>query len=210
MDILIVDDHEVVRTGVRSVLQDIFNHATIYEAYDEKSALVLVKERNYHLIIMDVQMPNTDSFGFLEYIKLKDQNARVLVFSMSNETIYAKRFLKSGAMGFVSKSTGLAELTKAVELVMNGRKYISENLSELLAQEFDADAKPNQFDLLSKREFEVAALLMKNKSINEIASILSINSSTVASHKARVLEKMNAKNITELIEIDNINRHEKS
>jgi two-component system invasion response regulator UvrY len=128
---------------------------------------------------------------------------------MSNETIYAKRFLKSGAMGFVSKSTGLAELTKAVELVMNGRKYISENLSELLAQEFDVDAKPNQFDLLSKREFEVAALLMKSKSINEIASILSINSSTVASHKARVLEKMNAKNITELIEIDNINKHEK-
>jgi two-component system, NarL family, invasion response regulator UvrY len=209
MDLLIVDDHEVVRTGVRSVLQDIFSQATIYEAYDEKSALVLVKERNYHLIIMDVQMPNTDSFGFLEYIKLKDAQARVLVFSMSNETIYAKRFLKSGAMGFVSKSTGLAELTKAVELVMNGRKYISENLSELLAQEFDADAKPNQFDLLSKREFEVAALLMKNKTINEIASILSINSSTVASHKARVLEKMNAKNITELIEIDNINKHEK-
>lgn len=209
MDLLIVDDHEVVRTGVRSVLQDIFSQATIYEAYDEKSALVLVKERNYHLIIMDVQMPNTDSFGFLEYVKLKDPQARVLVFSMSNETIYAKRFLKSGAMGFVSKSTGLAELTKAVELVMNGRKYISENLSELLAQEFDADAKPNQFDLLSKREFEVAALLMKNKSINEIASILSINSSTVASHKARVLEKMKAKNITELIEIDNINKHEK-
>jgi two-component system, NarL family, invasion response regulator UvrY len=206
MNLLIVDDHDVVRTGIRSVLQDIFNQATIYEAYDEKSALVLVKERNYDLIIMDVQMPNTDSFGFLEYIKMRDASAKVLVFSMSNENIYAKRFLKSGAMGYVSKSTGLTELTKAVDLVMSGRKYISENLSELFAQEFDIDATPNRFDQLSKREFEVAALLMKNKSINEVASILSINSSTVASHKARVLEKMGVKNIIELIEMDAVNK----
>ncbi|MFM2360905.1 MAG: hypothetical protein RLY16_2898 [Bacteroidota bacterium] len=202
MDLLIIDDHEVVRAGVKNVLLDTYKNATIYEAYDEKSALELIKHKQHDLIIMDVQMPQTDTFGLLNFIKLKYPSSRVLVFSMGNENIYAKRFIKSGAMGFVSKSAGLTELLRAVDMVMNGRKYISDHFAELLANQVSDDVQPSQFDVLSKREFEVATLLMKNKSINEIAEILSINNSTVASHKARVLEKMGVKNVMELIELE--------
>jgi two-component system invasion response regulator UvrY len=159
---------------------------------------------------MDVQMPQTDTFGLLGFIKMKYPAARVLIFSMSNENIYAKRFIKSGAMGFVSKSAGLVELLKAVDMAMNDRKYISDQFADQLANELSEENTNNPFDTLSKREFEVAGLLVKNKSVTEIGDILSINSSTVASHKARVFEKLGVQKITELIELENSLQQNKS
>ena len=203
MNLLIIDDHEIVRAGVKNVLKDTYPNAFIFEAFDERSALEIVKQQQHDLIIMDVQMPQTDTFGLLGFIKMKYPAARVLIFSMSNENIYAKRFIKSGAMGFVSKSAGLVELLKAVDMAMNGRKYISDQFADQLANELSEENTNNPFDTLSKREFEVAGLLVKNKSVTEIGDILSINSSTVASHKARVFEKLGVQNITELIELEN-------
>jgi DNA-binding NarL/FixJ family response regulator len=127
---LLIDDHEIVRSGTKNVLQELFKPCEIFEAKDEKSALTQLKARKYDLVIMDVQMPDTDTAGLMGYIKTRYEDTRVLMFSMSSETVYAKRFLKAGAMGFVSKNAGLIELKKAVELVLNDRKYISEALAE--------------------------------------------------------------------------------
>ena len=149
-------------------------------------------------------MPDTDTAGLMEYIKTRYPGARVLMFSMSAENVYAKRFLKAGAMGFVSKNAGLVELKKAVELVLNDRKYISESLAEQLAGEIGSQQPSNPFDKLSAREFEIATLLMTGKSGSEISEMLSINSSTVGTHKARLFEKLGVSNLPELIEVARI------
>lgn len=201
---LLIDDHEIVRSGVNNVLQELFKPCEIYEANDEKSALIQLKARTYDLVIMDVQMPGTDTAGLMDYIKTRYADIRVLMFSMSSENVYAKRFLKAGAMGFVSKNSGLLELKKAVELVLNNRKYISENLAEQLAAEIGSQQPNNPFDKLSAREFEIANLLMMGKSGSEISELLSINSSTVGTHKARLFEKLGVNNLPELIELARI------
>jgi len=201
---LLIDDHEIVRSGVKNVLLELFKPCDIFEAKDEKTALSQLKARPYDLVLMDVQMPDTDTAGLMEYIKTRYPDTRVLIFSMSSENVYAKRFLKAGAMGFVSKNAGLTELRKAVELVLNDRKYISEALAEQLAAEIGSAQPNNPFDKLSAREFEIANLLMAGKSGSDISELLSINSSTVGTHKARLFEKLGVNNLPELIEVARI------
>lgn len=198
---LLIDDHEIVRAGVKQVLKELFKPCTIYEAKDEQSAITALKEKKYDLIIMDIQMPDTNSLGLMEYISAHMPGAKVLMFSMSAENTYAKRFLQAGAMGFVSKNAGLGELTKAIELVLDNRKYISRTLAEQFANEMITKTTDNPFNKLSSREFEIAVLHIKGKSLSEIADLLHINTSTVGTHKARLFEKLHINNIVELIEL---------
>jgi DNA-binding NarL/FixJ family response regulator len=120
---------------------------------------------------------------------------------MSPENVYAKRFFRAGAMGFLSKNSSVFELKKALELVLKDRKYISESLAEKLAAEIGSQQPDNPFEKLSSREFEIANLLMTGKSGSEISELLSINSSTVGTHKARLFEKLGVSNLPELIEL---------
>ncbi len=198
---LLIDDHEIVRSGVKTVLLELFKPCEIFEASHEKEALDQLKARKYDLIIMDVQMPDTDSAGLLKNIKIKTPEAKVLVFSMSAENLYAKRFMKLGAMGFVTKNSGLAELIKAINLALNNRKYISESFAEILAGEVGDEKSSNPFESLSSREFEIVSLIIHGKSLNEISDLLSIHSSTVSTHKSRLFEKLGVKNLPELLEL---------
>lgn len=198
---LLIDDHEIVRSGVKTVLQELFKPCEIFEASNEKEALDQLKTRKYDLIIMDVQMPDTDSAGLLKNIKIKTPEVKVLVFSMSAENLYAKRFMKLGAMGFVTKNSGLSELIKAINLALNNRKYISESFAEILAGEVGDEKSSNPFESLSSREFEIVSLIIHGKSLNEISDLLSIHSSTVSTHKSRLLEKLGVKNLPELLEL---------
>ncbi len=198
---LLIDDHEIVRSGVKTVLLELFKPCEIFEASNEKEALDQFKARKYDLIIMDVQMPDTDSAGLLKNIKIKSPDVKVLVFSMSAENLYAKRFMKLGAMGFVTKNSGLSELIKAINLALNNRKYISEAFAEILAGEVGDEKSSNPFETLSSREFEIVSLIIHGKSLNEISDLLSIHSSTVSTHKSRLLEKLGVKNLPELLEL---------
>jgi len=197
---LLIDDHAIVRSGVKILLLPLFSPCQIYEADDEKSAIACLKERAYDLVIMDVRLPDTDSFGLLEYIKINFPASRILIFSMSAENIYAKRYLIAGAMGFVSKTSGLGELQKAIELALNNRKYISCDLASRLANDFGSRVV-NPFSLLSAKEFDISILMIAGHSITEISKILNISTSTVGTHKARLLEKLHIKNVMELSEM---------
>lgn len=198
---MLIDDHEIVRSGVKTVLLELFKPCEIFEASNEKEALDQLKARKYDLIIMDVQMPDTDSAGLLKNLKIKTPEVKVLVFSMSAENLYAKRFMKLGAMGFVTKNSGLSELIKAINLALNNRKYISESFAEILAGEVGDEKSSNPFESLSSREFEIVSLIIHGKSLNEISDLLSIHSSTVSTHKSRLLEKLGVKNLPELLEL---------
>jgi two-component system invasion response regulator UvrY len=199
--ILLIDDHFVVRSGIQALLTEILKPCEVHEADNGESATEKLKKNAYDLIMMDIQMPNTDSLGLMEYIHIKYPEAKVLIFSMSSENIYAKRFLKAGAKGFVSKEALLEEIKKAINLVMNGRKYISESLAQSLAEESFSDKHVNPFDKLSKREFEIVSLLITGQPVGEISKNLNLHTSTIGTHKARLFEKLGVTNVLELREL---------
>ena len=199
---LLIDDHLVVRSGIKMLLTDMYKDVEISEAEDGKSAMALLKVAVYDLITMDLQMPNTDSFALMEFVKKEYPNARVLMFSMSPESIYAIRFIKAGARGYISKSAPLEELKIAIEKVMNDKKYFSEEVLMELT-EGNGGACNNLFDLLSRREFEIVQLLLIGKTISHIAADLSLGLSTVGTHKARIFQKLKVTNLLELKDLAN-------
>jgi two-component system invasion response regulator UvrY len=146
-------------------------------------------------------MPKTDSFGLMEYIHVKYPKAKVLVFSVSAENTYARRFMKAGAYGFVSKEAPLEEIIKAINLVLNDRKYISESLAYKIAEDSFAGRSENPFNKLSPREFEIVSLLLGGQTVSDISQSLNIQTSTVGTHKARLFEKLSVTNILELKEL---------
>ena len=205
MTFLIVDDHEIVRSGIKSVLKVLYKPDNIFEAINEESAMMLYAERAYDLVIMDVQLPKTNTIRLIQYMIQQNPEIKVLVFSMTPEKIYASKFYNAGAMGFVSKSAGLDELTKAIDLVLNGRKYYS---GVYTGQQSFHDKKcnlPNPFNSLSSREMEVAMLLLKGSTIVTISNQLTINPSTIASHKAHIYQKLGVDTLVELIAIGRLN-----
>lgn len=198
---LLVDDHMVVRSGIKILLSDIYNPSEIHEAVNGETAIEKLKAGDYDLIILDIQMPNTDTLGLMEYIHITYPNAKVLMFSMSAENIYAKRFMKAGAFGFISKEAPLEEITKAIHVILNGKKYISETLAESLAEDSFSGKSGNPFNELSPREFEIVTLLLDGKTVTDISHTLNIQTSTVGTHKARLFDKLGVSNILELKEM---------
>jgi two-component system, NarL family, invasion response regulator UvrY len=198
---LLIDDHVVVRSGIKGLLTEIFKPCEIYEACDGDSAIEKLKSHQFDIIMMDVQMPKTDSLGLMDFIHIKYPDAKVLIFSMSSETIYAKRFLKAGAKGFISKTAPLEEITKAIDLIWNDRKYISESLAHSLADDSFSDKPENPFDKLSSREFEIVSLLLSGDTVSEISKSLNLQVSTIGTHKGRLMEKLGVTNILELKEL---------
>ena len=198
---LLVDDHVVVRSGIKILLSDIYYPTEIHEAMNGNTAIDKLKTDEYDLILLDIQMPNTDTLGLMEYIHITYPKARVLMFSMSAENIYAKRFMKAGAYGFISKEAPLEEITKAINIILSGKKYISETLAERLAGGSFAGKSGNQFNELWPREFEIVSLLLDGKTVTDISHTLNIQTSTVGTHKARLFEKLGVENILQLKEL---------
>jgi len=196
-----VDDHVIVRSGIKFLLAEIYQLAEIHEASDGDSATEKLKEHDFDLIMLDIQMPKTDSYGLMEYIHIKYPKAKVLVFSVSAENTYARRFMKAGAYGFVSKEAPLEEIIKAINLVLNDRKYISESLAYKIAEDSFAGRSDNPFNKLSPREFEIVSLLLNGQTVSDISQSLNIQTSTVGTHKARLFEKLSITNILELKEL---------
>jgi two-component system invasion response regulator UvrY len=198
---LLVDDHVVVRSGIKILLSDIYNTSEIHEAMNGETAIERLKKDEYDLILLDIQMPNTDTLGLMEYVHVTYPTAKVLMFSMSAENIYAKRFMKAGAYGFISKEAPLEEITKAINVILSGKKYISETLAEKLAEDSFSGKSGNPFNELSPREFEIVSLLLEGKTVTDISHSLNIQTSTVGTHKARLFEKLGVENILQLKEL---------
>ncbi len=200
---LLIDDHVVVRSGIRMLLADIYKDAEVDEAKDGESALKKVNEKNYDLVMLDIQMPNTDTFALMENFKINFPDLKVLMFSMSPENIYALRFMKAGARGFISKDAPLEEIIKAIDKVLNNKKYISEELLSILAEGTSGGAEVNPFTTLSGREFEIVSMLLSGKTISGIAADLTLGISTIGTHKSRIFSKLKVTNLLELKELAN-------
>jgi two-component system invasion response regulator UvrY len=201
-DILLVDDHSIVRTGLKLLINDFLPHSNIDEAYDGESALQKVKQLNYDLVVMDVNMPHTDSFGTLQAILAVKPSTKVIMFSMNAEEIYAKRYLNLGAKGYVKKDAPNEEIENAINTVLNGKNYISPSFTQkILSGLLSKNEAENPFDKLSSREFEIVQHLAKGDSVAEISKKLNVHTSTVGTHKGRIFEKLRVHNVVELMHL---------
>jgi len=199
MKFLVVDDHPIIRSGLKTLLKDFVAHTTIDDAYDGDSAFEKIKCNEYDIVILDVNMPNTDSLGLVSNILAIKPTTKILIFSMNSEDNYAKRYLKMGAMGYIRKDESEFEIKKAISAITNNKRYISASLSHKLEDEA-IGRKPvnNPFDRLSPREFEIIQHIVKGESVAEISDKLKLHTSTIGTHKARIFEKLNCKNIIDI------------
>jgi DNA-binding NarL/FixJ family response regulator len=197
-NLLLVDDHSVIRRGMKIIIENFIPHVAIDEAQDGDSAYEKIKEKDYDLVILDVNMPNTDSFGLVTNILALKPAMKILMFSMNDEEVYAKRYLKMGVMGYVKKDEPESEIKKAITTVLNNKKYVSQKLSQIMIGDLHRNNADNPFDNLSPREFEIAQHLIRGESLADICNKLTLHSSTVGTHKARIFEKLKCKNIIDL------------
>lgn len=205
-NLLLVDDHSIIRTGMKMIIEDFLPHSKIDEAENGDNAFEKIKHTEYDLIILDVNMPNTDSFGLITNILALNANYKILMFSMNSEEIYARRYLKIGAMGYVRKDAPETEIKKAIVTVLSNKRYLSPQMSEKLLNEMnDKNPSENPFDKLSAREFEIVQHLIRGDSLAEICNKLTLHSSTVGTHKARIFEKLHCNNIIDLSSLAKLN-----
>jgi two-component system invasion response regulator UvrY len=196
--ILLADDHTIVRTGLKIFLEKLITDSVIDEASDGESTLKKLEENDYELIILDVNMPETDSFQLLTNILAIKPTSKILMFTMNAEEVYAKKFLKIGALGYLNKGSSETEIRNAIEHVLNNRKYISPTLKEQLTEEALHGKPSNPFDNLSPREFEIVQHLIRGESVAEISSKLNLHSSTIGTHKTRIFNKLHCSNIIDI------------
>lgn len=198
-NILTVDDHSVIRKGLKQIIVEHIPHCKFDEAIDGDTAYEKIRQNNFDLIILDVNMPNTDSFGLLSNILSYKPESKIIMFSINSEDIYAKRYLKIGAMGYLTKGAPVNEIIKAIDTVLNNKRYISTELSQKLLSELHANrVSENPFDKLSSREFEIVQHLAQGESVSRICNKLNLHSSTVSTYKARIFEKLGCQNIVDL------------
>jgi two-component system invasion response regulator UvrY len=200
MRILIADDHAIVRKGIRQLLLEEYPSAIIEETGDGNSLVAKASTKEWDVVICDLDLPGRSGLDAMLQIKEIVPKLPVLIMSIYPEEQYAKRLLKAGAAGYVSKDAATEELAKAVRMVLQGRKYVSPAVAELIAEDMGRDsADKAPHEALSNREFEIFLMIASGRSVSEIADKLSLSTTTVSTHRARILAKMSMKTNSELI-----------
>jgi two-component system, NarL family, invasion response regulator UvrY len=201
MKVLIADDHKVVRLGLALIVKEEFLNAEIFQAGNAAEVYAHMHNEKFDLMLMDLKMPETDSLMMLEQILLMDPELKILIISLNPERIFALRYLKSGAFGYVQKSEDDAMIKKAILKVADGKKYMSEDVVELMTEYLRNGNTSNPFGQLAKREFDVAMHLINGLTPGEICTLMDLQPPTVSTYKNRVFEKLNIKTIHELMEM---------
>ena len=196
--VLIADDHEFVRKGLRNFLEGECGINVVAEASNCLEVIDVLRENYVDVAVIDISMPGGSGLDVLQQIKKYRPNLPVLFLTMHSENRFAVRALKSGAAGYITKESAPKELVKAIRKVVRGGTYVSEHLAEMLAYGLHSkDAKPIH-ETLSNREYQIMLLIAKGESIKGIACGLSISAGTVYTHRERILEKMRMRTNVEI------------
>ncbi|MEI7672909.1 MAG: response regulator transcription factor [Deltaproteobacteria bacterium] len=196
--ILVVDDHAIVREGLKQILADVNDMAVRDEAAGGQEALLKIRDSEFDVVLLDISMPGRSGLEILKDIKSERPKLPVLILSMHAEEQYAVRTLRAGASGYLTKASAPDELIGAIRKVSCGRKYVSSSLAEKLASELDIDTKKPPHATLSDREYQVMLMIASGKSVKEIGDELCLSVKTISTYRARVMEKMNMKKNAEL------------
>jgi two-component system invasion response regulator UvrY len=186
---------------MRIMLGDSFPGYIIDEAFDGESVISQVKNNSYDLLLLDMVMPDTDSNSLLQYLKNSHPKTKVLILSVNDETFFGTRAIELGAKGYLKKDASKEEIKRAIETVMDGKKYVSNKLADALVQNVLGEKILNPIERLSPKEFQVAMYIIQDFSQKEISEMLNVQYGTVNTMKQRIYEKLNIKQRRELIEL---------
>lgn len=198
INVLIADDHAILRAGLRQVLSETEDIHVIAEAGTANDAIKLCRSHQPDIMLLDITLPDRSGIEALQYIKKDNPQISVLMLSMHREDQYALRALKAGASGYLCKQSASDELVDAIRLVAKGKKYISEAVAELLADQVSGDSEKPLHEMLSNREYETLLMIASGQSVSEIADKLSLSVKTISMYRTRILEKMHFKHNAEL------------
>lgn len=196
--VFVVDDHVIVRQGLRRILEEADDIDVIGEASNGVEALRKSHTLKWDVMLLDISMPEKGGDDTLKQVLEEKKDAKVLILSMYAEDQYAVRLMKAGASGYLTKDVAAEQLVGAIRKVYGGKKYFSPTLAELLLREISSDhAKPLHASL-SDREYQVLKLIGSGKKVSEIAAQLSLSVKTISTYRAHILDKMKLKNNAEL------------
>lgn len=197
VNVMLVDDHAVVRMGFKMLLESASDIKVIAEAENGENAVRMYAEHHPDVVVMDITMPGIGGLEAIERIMAKDSNARILVLSAHEDSVHPKRVLNAGAMGYLTKRSAAEELIKAIRTVAGRKMYLEASVAQQMAiQQLSGETNP--VDVLSDREFEVFMALAKGKTTNEIADTLCLSPRTVGTHLYNIKQKLNANNSAEI------------
>jgi len=199
MRVLIADDHAVFRCGLKETIGELFPKVTFGEAKTAQETVECVRRQDWEIVILDISMPGKSGLDILDDMRRLRPKLPVLFLSMHPEEQYARRALKSGAAGYLTKDSIPEELKEAVRRILTGGRYVSATLAERLAFDLRKGADTPLHELLSTREFQVLRMIASGKSVKEIANDIALSVKTVSTYRARILQKTGMKTTAELI-----------
>ena len=196
--ILVADDHEIVRKGLVKVLSETLQPIKVDEARNGQEAMSLILKSEYDLVLVDITMPGKSGLDVLKEIKQHRPKLPVLILSMHPEEQFAVRALRAGASGYLTKESAGDELVLAIRKALNGERYISGSLAQILAGEMDGDPEKPLHEVLSDREFQVMLMIASGKTVGAIAEELCLSVKTISSYRTNILLKTRMKNNAEI------------
>jgi two-component system, NarL family, invasion response regulator UvrY len=197
--VLIADDHALIRKGLKQLLDDTDDMRVIGEAENGMQAIHMVDESAYDVVLLDISMPDKHGVDVLKQLKINHPQLPVLMLSMHPEEQYALRSMKAGAAGYLNKQSAPLQLVTAIRQVASGKKYISTELAEQLANGLSQGYQELLHQTLSNREYQTLCLMASGKKLSEMAEIMTLSPKTVSVYRSRLLEKMKLKNNAEAI-----------
>lgn len=197
INVMLVDDHAVVRMGFKLLLEAAPDIKVVAEADSGEQGVKLYGEHHPDVVVMDITMPGIGGMEAIERIMAKDPNARILVLSAHEDSVHPKRVLNAGALGYLTKRSAPEELIKAIRTVAGRKMYLEANIAQQMALQ-QLSGEQNPVDVLSAREFEVFMALALGKSTNEIAETLCLSPRTIGTHLYNIKQKLNAGNQAEI------------
>ncbi len=196
--VLIVDDHDLVRTGIRRILQDVNGIKVVGEASSGEEAVKMGRELKPNVVLMDVKMPGIGGFEATRKLLRVDPDIKILVVTICSNDIYPSKLLQVGASGYITKEASIDEMVQAIRAVHSGQRYISPEIARRLAFRHVSDTVDSPFDSLSERELQVVLMVTVGMQVQDIADKLCLSPKTVNSYRYRIFEKLKIKNDVEL------------
>ncbi len=197
--VFVADDHTLIREGIKNLIENEPDLKLVGEASNPYEIVEKCQHANPDIILLDLSMPGKSGLDVLKDIKNVSPNIRVLIMTMMPEEQFAKRTLKAGASGYITKDSSPEDILAAIRKVASGRKYVSTTLAEKLAESLDANSDKLPSDLLSDREFQIFKMIASGKKQTDIANDLSLSTSTVNTYRKRIFDKFNFKSSADLI-----------
>ncbi len=199
INILIVDDHAIVREGLNRIIAAEKDMKVAGMAKDGNEVIRVMLESDIDVVVLDISMPGKSGLDLIKDLKQVQPMVKILMLSMYPEERFAMRSIKAGASGYLTKEMAPEEIVNAIRTIYSGRKYITPALADIIAEELQNPSEKVPHELLSDREFEVLCMLAIGKPVVEIAASLSLSESTVSTYRMRILQKMGLKTNSDLI-----------